>query len=33
MQWFIGMHGFEESKGRRTVPAAAVPLHGAVIGK
>ena len=23
MQWFLGMHGFEESKGRRLAPAAA----------
>jgi hypothetical protein len=23
MQWFLGMHGFEESRGRRLVPAAA----------
>ena len=22
MQWFLGMHGFEESKGRRPAPAA-----------
>jgi uncharacterized protein (DUF983 family) len=23
MQWFLGMHGFEDSKGRRLAPAAA----------
>ena len=23
MQWFLGMHGFEESKGRRLAPASA----------
>ena len=28
MQWFIGMHGFEQSKGRRAVAPASAPAAG-----